>query len=105
LIVTVDVTVNPPQIALDEPDDLARFHVGIKGNNEARAKRLLASTGTGALVGRDVAVIGVDAVRRMAAGQVDAQWADRFAAMLDFADSQGWLIDDGAGIRAHCEWT
>lgn len=105
MIVSVDVTVNPPRVALDEPGDLARFHVGIKGNSEAQARDALANTGTGTLVGRDLAVIGVDAVRRLAAGHVNAHWADRFAAMLEFADSQGWLIDDGASIRAHCEWS
>lgn len=31
-------------------------------------------------------------------------WESDFTAMLAYAGGKGWLTDDGAGIRAHCEW-
>ena len=35
--------------------------------------------------------------------ELDAGWDDGFAAMLAYADSEGWIDDDGA-VRAHVEW-
>jgi hypothetical protein len=32
-----------------------------------------------------------------------AAWLDDFDAMLSFAQSRGWLADDGQSIKAHIE--
>jgi hypothetical protein len=40
----------------------------------------------------------------MASGAVGASWEADFLAMLDYAQGQGWLTDDGEEIRAHVQW-
>lgn len=104
MIVSVDTTHRPVAVALDEPADCGRFHLAVTGDDEAAARDALASTRTGRLVDRDNAVVAVDAVRRMAQGRVGNGWESDFTAMLAYASGKGWLTDDGAGIRAHCEW-
>jgi hypothetical protein len=103
--VEVDVGVDPPTVVLVEPDDCGRFHVVVKGSGDAATlDRALRSGAVGNIDGDGEAVVGVDAVRRLAAGSVGATWDDDFAAMLDYARSKGWLSEDGAAIRAHVEW-
>ncbi|SFW86724.1 hypothetical protein [Amycolatopsis australiensis] len=41
---------------------------------------------------------------RAAAGDRDAGWHDRFAAMLGHAEAHGWLSADGRRVRAHVDW-
>jgi hypothetical protein len=36
-------------------------------------------------------------------GALSSDWGGRFAAMLEYAATRGWLADDGS-IRAHVEW-
>lgn len=43
------------------------------------------------------------ALRFHAAGQVGEGWDERFAAMLDFAATRGWLDDEGF-LHAHVVW-
>jgi hypothetical protein len=35
--------------------------------------------------------------------ELDGEWEHGFTGMLEFADSSGWIDDDGA-VRAHVEW-
>jgi hypothetical protein len=49
--------------------------------------------------------VPVDAVRRLAAGRVGADWESDFTAMLEFARGKGWLDPSGRAIRAHVEWS
>jgi hypothetical protein len=104
MFVSVDATVRPATVALIEPKDCARFHLAVRGGDEAAVREALESSGTGTLVDRDSAVVAVDAVRRLARGHVGDDWSERFAAMLGYAEKKGWLTADGAGIKAHCEW-
>ena len=58
----------------------------------------------GRLEDHDDALIRVDAVRMLAAGRVGPSWDTHFAFMLAYADTKGWLHDDGQSLQAHCEW-
>lgn len=104
MFVSVDTTVRLATVALVEPEDCARFHLAVTGGDELAVREALASSGTGTLVDRNSAVVAVDAVRSLARGHVGADWPDRFAAMLAYAEKKGWLTADGAGVQAHCEW-
>lgn len=105
MIITVDTTVEPSAVLLDEADDCSRFHVAITGKaDEATIQDALVRDGVGVIIDRDTAVITVEAVRRMAQGRVDSEWSERFTEMLEYAGAKGWLDDDRTGIRAHCEW-
>jgi hypothetical protein len=95
----VVIVVDGDAVRLDEPEDCTRFHVAVVGD----ADGALAAAGAGRFEDRDTAFVSVDAVRGMAAGRVGAGWAGDFAAMLRFAESKGWLADDGTTIQAHVE--
>jgi hypothetical protein len=95
------VTSEPPAVALEQPEDCTAFSVRVRGDRAA-LPGALESTGVGRTDG-DEALIGIDAVRRLAADQVGEAWEGDFAAMLDYAEAKGWIADDGRSIRAHVE--
>jgi hypothetical protein len=104
MFVQVDLAAAPPRVTLEEPADTKRFHVAVVGGSDpGTVYGALVDAAAGRLEGDD-AWIGVDAVRRMAAGQVGPEWDDELAAMLEFARSKGWLDEAGHAIRAHVEW-
>ena len=41
---------------------------------------------------------------RLAVGPDDTEWSSGFDNMIKYAASQSWVSDDGAFVRAHCEW-
>jgi hypothetical protein len=104
MIVTVDLSVAPPRIALVEPDEFGSFKVLVTGGDRVDS---LASAIV--RVGRlaedaDHAYISVSAVEALADGRApDEHWLALLRAMLDAARRHGWVASDGA-IRAHVEW-
>jgi hypothetical protein len=104
MFVQVDLGPHPPVVSLEEPADTRRFHVAVIGGADpALVFGALVDAAAGRLEGDD-AWITVDALRRLAAGQVGSGWDDDFAAMLEYARHQGWLDDATHTVRAHIEW-
>ena len=101
MVVDVDVTTDPPAVALEGPEDCTAFSVRVRGDRAALG-RVLEATGLGRMDGDD-ALIGVDAIRDLAAGRVRDEWEGDFAAMCDYAEGKGWMADEGRSIRAHVE--
>ena len=101
MVVDVDVSTEPPEVALEDPEDCKAFSVRVRGDR-ADLGPALESAGVGRLDG-DEPLIDADAVRRMAAGRVGADWQDDFAAMLRYAEGKGWMADEGRSIRAHVQ--
>ena len=101
MVVDVDLTKEPPAVALRQVEDCTAFSVRVRGERAGLAAALEA-TGVGRMDG-DEALIGVDAVRGLAAGRVGEGWEDDFAAMCDYAEGKGWIADEGRSIRAHVE--
>ena len=99
MVVDVDTTTEPPGVALDDPENCTAFSVRVQGDRAGLAGAL-ESSGVGRVVG-DEALIEVEAVRRLAADRVGSSWDGDFAAMLDYAESKGWIADEGRCIRAH----
>jgi hypothetical protein len=100
------ISVNPASgaVELNEPEDCERFHVEVHGAADpSELSRVLEAAGAGSVQDSD-AVIGVDWVRGQVAGRVGHDWEDRFARMLAFAATKGWLRDDGTAIQAHVVW-
>lgn len=73
---------------LREPDDCTRFSVMVSA-----AAELTTADG--------YAFVPVDWLRAQAAGRVGPDWPDRFAEMLAFAASRGWMSEDGSQVRGH----
>ena len=96
------VTITADAVALVDPDDVGRFHVAVAAGVTGVDAALQAS-GFGRLDSDTEALISVDALRRAAAGSVGPDWAERFAGMLTYADTKGWLAEGGTAIRGHLE--
>ncbi|HZU79060.1 MAG TPA: hypothetical protein VE991_04025 [Acidimicrobiales bacterium] len=99
----VDLDTDPPAVVLEEPDDVGRFHVAVRGGDTGRLDTALRAMGVGALEG-DHAVVDPDGLRRLAAGRVGPDWAGRFDGMVAYARAKGFVGADGQAIRAHLEW-
>jgi hypothetical protein len=81
--VTVDLSTIPPVIALHEPDDLRSLKVVV---NRAEATYLAADT-----------------LRSLAGARADdPEWQKGFAAMIEHAQTRGWVREDGL-VQAHVE--
>ena len=103
MIIDIDLTGESPAVELVEPEDCKRFHVAVRGGDGEALASALESEGVGRLLPSGEAMIDTAAVRRMAAGHVAAGWDDDFAAMLEYAGSNGWLDGAGTSIQAHVE--
>jgi hypothetical protein len=100
MIVRVDLAATPPAVTLEDPSDCGRFHVGVAGGGD---RNEVAAALGGPSIDDDVWV-PVERVRSLAAGHVDGEWDGAFSAMLEYADTKGWVSADGTAIRAHIEW-
>lgn len=96
------VHVNGSRITLEEPEDLARFHV-LCATGTSDLAGTLSSGGWGRLDESGEALIAVDALRTAAAGRVGPGWDEEFAAMMAYATTKGWVTEDGGHLRAHVE--
>ena len=104
MIIDIDLTGGSPTVQLVEPEDCKRFHVGVRGGDLDALGAALQAQDVGRLLPSGDALIDIDAVRRLAAGQVPDGWEADFAAMIGYAESKGWLDESGEAIQAHIEW-
>ena len=104
MFVRVDVGPERPVLTLEQPDDCTKFHLTVMGGQDlARVFGALVNAAAGRLEG-DHAYVTIDALRRLAAGRVGADWDERFDAMLGYAQKMGWIDDTANTIRAHVEY-
>jgi hypothetical protein len=105
MIVRVSGHRDAPEIALDNPDDCLRFSVVVDpAIDEESLASWLDASGFGAASDQPGHVlVSVKAVRDLAAGQVGAGWGAKFADMLAYADTKGWMQRDGSMIAAHVD--
>ena len=104
MIIAIDLTGDPAVVELAEPEDCRRFHVAVRGGDPAALGAALSICDVGRLLPSGEAMIDTAAVLRMAHGRVPEGWDGEFAAMLQFAESKGWLDETGGAIQAHVEW-
>jgi hypothetical protein len=80
MYVKIDLSVVPPEIVLEEPDDFKRFELRIERVEHAH--------------------VDVAALKRLAGERAsDPAWLERLDGMLAY----GWGRAEGA-VRAHVEW-
>ena len=104
MYIVVSPSEGKPAVSLEEPDDCSRFHVTIHDLSEDTARQALEAEDIGHLTDAGMAWIKISAIRKLATGHVQPDWPERFSAMLDYAGRKGWLSDDRAYVRGHCEW-
>lgn len=84
MYIEIDLAAVPPTATLAEPDDFKGFAV--------RASR------------PEHAYVPVEELRRLAGERAsDPEWQSQLEGMLAYAESKGWVREDGA-VRAHIEW-
>lgn len=104
MFIQVDVAPERPVVTLEDPDDCTKFQLVVVGGPDlARVFGALVDAAAGRLEA-DHAYITIDAVRRLAAGRVADDWDERFAGMLAYAQSKGWIDDTANMIQAHIEY-
>jgi hypothetical protein len=104
VIIVIDLAGGNASIELVNLEDCKQFHVAAQGGSPEALAAALSAAGVGRLLPSGDAMIETQAIRRMAGGKVPATWDDDFAAMLEYANSKGWLGNNGEAIQAHVEW-
>jgi hypothetical protein len=89
------------RVSLEEPDDCRRFHLVCEIDLDLLGDTLVEAN-VGSLEDDDTALINPEAIVRAAGGRVGADWGERFGAMVEYAETKGWVTDDG-NVRAHVE--
>lgn len=84
---------------LHELDNLRELEVRTHGTAREDIDAALVAAGLGS-VAADHAWLDVTALREAGAGRGDI-WQKRFADMVEYAGSHGWLAGDGLLVRAH----
>jgi hypothetical protein len=102
--VIVRVQEGAPEVALFDVDNFRDFVVLLAGVDLATADRLLDANHAGRVTSEVEAVVSVATVRQLADRAADPGWNSGLAGMIDYADRNGWLSEDGAYITAHLEF-
>lgn len=100
MIVQVQARADDSEVVLLHAENFKDFSVRLIGPGAAAA---LAATGTGRLINDSEAYVSVAAVRRLASREADETWNEGFASMLRYAQSHGWMTEDGSEVKAHIE--
>ncbi|HWL45001.1 MAG TPA: hypothetical protein VNQ73_18805 [Ilumatobacter sp.] len=96
------VAVTGSAVELRDPDNFRQFHVAADPGTDIAVA--LAAAGAGLPADDADVFVTVDWLRTEAARLgVGDDWSAGFAAMLDYAATNGWLNDDHTAIRAHVE--
>ena len=97
----VDVDIATGSVTLDECDALNRFHVRCAADALAVGRAL---GDHGRVADKpDHVWVRIESLRELAAGKVDAEWPQRFDAMVAYAKSKGWLDPSGTCLMAHVQ--
>jgi hypothetical protein len=84
MYIEVDFATVPPTSALRDATDFTEFKIVVAGSEHA--------------------YVGVDSLVALAGERGDdAAWREQLDAMVAYAQTQGWVGEDGA-VRAHVEW-
>lgn len=100
MIVRIDTTAGTVQLV--DPGEFTRFHVEADADAVAVAETLGVD---GRPASDDHVWIRLDALRRWAGAAADAAWEQKFAGMVAYAGSKGWLDESGEFVQAHIEHT
>lgn len=93
----------PDDVRVVDVDDLQRLHLALGAVENGEADAALRAAGLGRLEGEQ-GFLDVAALRAAAQPQATAPgWAADWDAMLAYAGSKGWVVEDGASLQVHVE--
>ncbi len=85
---------------LCQTEDFSRFHIQASGDRHD----VLRVLGSEARLGRTHHLWwSIESVRRLAPADRDSAWDERFAAMMAWAASQGWIDEAGTHVQVHIQ--
>lgn len=87
-------------VTLLEGNDLQRLHVEVAGLDGRALRSAVKRNELGRVLDDGDIALRVATLRDLA-GERDEQWTRDFAAMLMYARTKGWMVDD-EHVRAHC---
>jgi hypothetical protein len=88
---------------VEDADDCHRLHLRTDLDADG-VSTALATTGTGELIDQDNAWLDLAVLRSRAQLVATApDWAERWAALTTYAESKGWLSEDGRSVQVHIE--
>lgn len=102
MVIALDIA-GEPKAALEDPEDVHRFHVRVTGGDDSRIASGFEATAIGRFESLERALVRVDWVKRSAAGRVGPDWDQQFAGMLAYAAGKGWYDEAAGTIVAHTE--
>jgi hypothetical protein len=89
-------------VVVGDPDDCTSLDVRAPSAGRPRIDETLREARIGAWDGAGEADINVAELRHRASAEgVTPGWAERWTAMIDYAQRKGWLSADGTTVRAH----
>jgi hypothetical protein len=102
MIISVD-TSRSAAVELSEPDDFKGFKVVVR---QADSDQLAAALEGVAAVepGGEAAFVEIEALKGLAGDRAsDPEWLGSLDGMVAYAQTKGWMSDDGSSIQAHVE--
>ena len=104
MVIVLQLTVEAAAVALEDPDDMRRFHVRVEGAvDHERIAAAFRATGLGGFESTERALVNVASVRELASGRSGPDWEKRFQEMLAYAAGKGWYDEAAGTIQAHTE--
>ena len=105
MYVEVDLSAGPRAVlALRDVENFRDFKVVALGGDPGTPAFADAVSAIGELDDDGHAWLSTEAVSDLAGARgTEADWAASFAAMLEYAGAHGFLSEDRARVRAHCE--
>ena len=105
MYVDVDLTAEPADVALREPDDFGSLKVVVRPAGARPAALYEALDGVGWLDAHGNALLRTTALKDLAGVLAESEeWLRSFDRMVAYATSHGWVALDGEALQAHCEW-
>ena len=103
MFINIDLSSPPAAPQLRDPDNFTEFKVVVANADDLRDAVWSAAARVGRVGDAEHVFVDVGILARLAGARADDQtWRAGLAAMVKFAEGQGWV--DGAGaVRAHVE--
>jgi hypothetical protein len=104
IIEVVGGTEERPEVRVVDVDDLSRLHLALGEVTDEEADEALRSAGLGRIEDASTGYLDTAALRAAARDRAAGDdWDQRFDGMVEHARGQGWVSDDGSGLRVHIE--
>jgi hypothetical protein len=92
------------RVSLEDPANFRELKIKVEHPQAQPSSLQLWLKGVADPVGLDHAWISIDWLREHSLAEAAAASSAGFDAMIEFAQKQSWLNDQGTSVRSHVEW-